>query len=278
MRKDKILVSIIVTTKNEGEVIEKLLKSIKKQTYKNIEILVVDNQSSDATKEICKNYTNVVLDFGPERSSQRNFGAKKAHGEYVLFLDADMELTPNVVEECVKTMDAGNKVGGATILEESVAKTYWEKVKAFERSFYNLTGDEMTDAARFFRKDLFFKLGGYDEKITGPEDWDLTDRLRVQGYGVGVVNAKILHYERVKNLMTLFKKKYYYGLKSHRYLTKQKVSPLSAKTIIFLRPVFYKNWRRLLLHPRLTASMYLMLLGEVVAGGLGFVVGKLTNL
>src|SRR3989304_9732791 len=88
------LVSIIVTTKNESDVIERLLKSIKSQTHDNLEIIVVDNQSSDRTKEISKQYTRNVYDYGPERSAQRNFGARKAGGQYFLFLDADMELTP----------------------------------------------------------------------------------------------------------------------------------------------------------------------------------------
>src|SRR4051812_2602470 len=95
------LVSLIITTKNEAKVIEELLISIKKQTYKNIEILIVDNSSSDKTKEIARKYTNLVFNIGPERSAQRNFGAKKAKGMFVVFLDADMILTLSVIESCV---------------------------------------------------------------------------------------------------------------------------------------------------------------------------------
>jgi len=56
------LVSIIITTKNEEKNIENCLKSIKLQTYSNIEIIVVDNNSSDQTKEISQKYTDKVLD------------------------------------------------------------------------------------------------------------------------------------------------------------------------------------------------------------------------
>lgn len=272
------LISIIITTKNEEGVLEKLLQSIKKQTYPKVEIIVVDNNSSDKTPEIAKKYTNKVYNFGPERSSQRNFGAKKAKGEYLLFLDADMELSPRVVEECVSTVNRNDKTPAATILEEPVARNFWERTKAFERSFYNLEGDELTDAARFFKKDILLELGGYDERITGPEDWDLTERLKKKAYKVGTVKAKILHYERIPSLTSLLKKKYYYGLRAHRYLEKQKVSPVSAKTIYFLRPVFYKNWKRLVLNPTLTAGMFFMLTLEMVAGGLGYLVGKARNL
>jgi len=56
------LVSIVITTKNEEKNIENCLKSIVNQTYKNIEIIVVDNNSSDSTKEISLKYTDKVFD------------------------------------------------------------------------------------------------------------------------------------------------------------------------------------------------------------------------
>lgn len=271
-------VSVIVTTKNEEGVIERLLKSIKAQTYKNVEIVVVDNHSSDLTRDIAKKYTDKVLLKGPERSVQRNYGAKKAKGKYLFFLDADMKLSPKVVEECVKVVNQDKKIAGVTILEESIASNFWEKVKAYERSFYNLEGDEVTDAARFFKSEAFKELKGYDETLTGPEDWDLTERLRKKGYKVGIVSEKIIHYERVPSIYRLLKKKYYYGLKSPRYLAKQKVKIISPKTIYFLRPVFYKHWRRLISNPILSLAMFIMFFLEMFAGGTGYLIGKLKKL
>jgi len=64
-------------------VIEDLLKSIKKQSYSPIETIIVDNSSIDKTVEIAKKYTKYVFTKGPERSSQRNYGAKKAKGKYL---------------------------------------------------------------------------------------------------------------------------------------------------------------------------------------------------
>lgn len=271
----KSLVSVIITTRNEAENIGRLLESIKKQTYPSIEIIVVDNNSTDATKSIARKYTNRVFDKGPERSAQRNFGARKARGEYLLFLDADMELSPKVVEECVSVVSGNDGIAAATILEEPVARNFWEKTKAFERSFYNLEGDELTDAARFFRRDVFEKAGGYDESITGPEDWDLPENVKKQGYKIGRVKAKIYHYERIPNLYSLARKKFYYGLKAHRYLRKQKISPMGPKTIYFLRPVFYKNWRIIIRNPLLSLSLFYMLFVELLAGGFGYALGRL---
>lgn len=272
------LVSVIVTTKNEEKNIARLLKSIKQQTFKHLEILVVDNNSSDKTKGIAGMYADNVYQYGPERSAQRNYGAKKAKGKYLLFLDADMELSEDVVRECVDLCEAERQTAGVVIPEQSIGKNFWGKAKAFERSFYNEEGDEITDAARFFSKEAFEKAEGYDESITGPEDWDLPETIRQMGFGIGRIKARIIHHEKISSVFPLVGKKYYYALKAHRYLSKQKISPVSAKTLFFLRPVFYKKWRKLITHPVLSSGMILMLLLELMGGGLGFIIGKMKKL
>lgn len=274
--KTKDLVSIIITTKNEEEVIGDLLKSITRQTYKDIEVILVDNKSTDKTLEIVSAFRKVkVYNFGFERSSQRNYGAKKSSGKFLLFLDADMRLSPKVVEECVRAAKAKKNIGSVIIPEQSLAFTFWENVKAFERSFYNEKGDPITDAARFFRKKIFKIAGGYDDTITGPEDWDLPETIRELGFEDTRINAKIFHKERIGSLVVLFKKKFFYGLYAHRYLKKHNISAVSSKTIYFLRPLFYRNWRRLLAHPLLSLGIIILLLTQTVGGGSGYIIGRI---
>lgn len=273
----KILVSIIITTKNEEQVLARLLDSIKKQTFPNTEVIVVDNYSTDSTATIAEKYHVRWYTFGPERSAQRNFGAKVAKGNFLLFLDADMELSPNVIKECIEVFRIRKNIGGIVIPERSIARNFWERVKAFERSFYNLEGDAVTDAARFLEKDIFFKVGGYDETITGPEDWDLPENIQKKGYEIVRIKSIIKHYERINSLFSLMRKKYYYGLKTNYYLKKQRVSIFSPKTIYFLRPIFYKNWRKLISHPLMTSAMFCMLFLELLSGGTGFLIGNLIN-
>lgn len=277
MNRDQ-LVSVIITTKNEEDRIVRIINSIMTQTYKNKEIILVDNNSTDKTVSIAKKLGIKVFNIGPERSAQRNFGAKKGKGAYFLFLDADMELTRDVIKECIEVVKDEPKVGAISIPEESIGNTFWEKVKAFERSFYNLEGDPTTDAARFFSKKAFEGCGGYDINITGPEDWDLRDTILKSGYRIARINALIYHYERIASLFDLLRKKFYYALKAHRYLSKQKVSILSVETIYFLRPVFYKNIDRFIKHPLLSAGLITVLSAELLAGGLGYLIGKIKNL
>ncbi|MBI2596875.1 glycosyltransferase [Candidatus Daviesbacteria bacterium] len=271
----KCPVSIIITTKNEAGAIGILLSSINKQSYKNIEVILIDNSSYDGTLEIARQFLNVkIYSLGPERSAQRNLGARKSKGKYLLFLDADMELTSDVIKDCVEVAEKEN-LSGVVIPEQSVAINFWGKVKAFERSFYSEKGDPVTDAARFFLRQVFFKVGGYDESITGPEDWDLPDRIRERGFKIGRSSEKIYHHEQDISLIILFKKKFYYGLNAHKYLTKHNIPVFSPKTIYFLRPLFYKSWVRLLKHPILSLAMIWMLLLELVGGGLGYIAGRI---
>lgn len=273
--KKKGLVSVIITTKNEEAVIENLLKSILKQTYKYIEIILVDNNSNDETLSIAKKFKGIkIYQQGPERSAQRNFGAKNTKGDFLFFLDADMELTPKVVEDCVNKIYQ-EKAEGVVIPEQSKWTNFWGEVKAYERSFYSEKGDPVTDAARFFSKKIFNKVGGYDETITGPEDWDLPDRIREKGFKIGRSTEKIYHHEQEISLLTLFKKKFYYGLNAHKYLSKHNIPIFSPKTVYFLRPLFYKNWTKLVAHPVLSIAMACMLIVESVGGGLGYMVGRI---
>src|SRR6185437_9711050 len=118
-------VSIIIPTKNSQQFLKDCLESIKNQTYKKIQLIIVDNFSKDKTVLIAKKYTKEVYKIGPERSAQRNFGAKKAKGKYLFFLDSDMKLSPNVVAECVATMHKDPKIMSLIVPEESFGEGFW---------------------------------------------------------------------------------------------------------------------------------------------------------
>lgn len=178
------LVSVIITTKDEEKNIEHCLRSINGQTFTNIELIVVDNFSEDKTVEIAKNYTSKVYLKRSERSSGRNFGAKVAIGDYLLYLDADMILSPHVIEECVEKCER-DRFDALYIPERIVGEGFWIKVRDFERSFYNGT---VVDAVRFIRKDLFERIAGFDESLVGAEDWDFDRRIREIGL-TGITNS-----------------------------------------------------------------------------------------
>jgi len=176
------LFSIVVTTKNEEKNIQNCLESIKNQSYQKLEIIIVDNFSTDKTVEISKKYTNKVFLLGPERSAQRNYGMiKQSIGDFVVYIDADMILSKRLLENCNIFLNNYPEVSGIFVSEIILGKNYWSKVRNFERSFYNGT---VIDACRVYKKDDFIKSGGFDEKIfvTGSgEDWDLDKSIKKIG-------------------------------------------------------------------------------------------------
>ncbi|MDO8748139.1 MAG: glycosyltransferase [Candidatus Omnitrophota bacterium] len=210
-------ISVIVTTRNEEKNITECLNSIRKQSYPRdkIEIIVVDNNSQDKTKESAFKYTDKVFNFGPERSAQRNFGVRQAKGKYILYLDSDMVLSPDVIKECVDKCESGNYIA-LYIPERIVGEGFWIKVRDFERGFYNAT---CIDAVRFVRKGKFQEIGGFDEALTGPEDWDFDRRISSAGE-TAVINSCLYHNEDNFDLKKYMEKKLYYTRDFERYARK----------------------------------------------------------
>jgi arabinofuranan 3-O-arabinosyltransferase len=201
---------------------------------------------------------------GPERSSQRNFGAQSAVGNYLFFVDSDMELTPKVVEDCVKVTN-GNHIDAVIIPEISIGDGFWANCKALERSCY--VGDDTIEAARFFSKSVFFSIGCFDEQITGQEDWDLQARIGKAGYKTGRVCSFIVHNEEHMSLRKTMIKKRNYGKTLKMYTRKHPKATAAQLTLI--RPAFIRNWRKLSKDPLHTSGMLFMKICEITASWIG---------
>lgn len=250
---------MIITTKNEEKNIENCLKSIKGQTFKNLELIVVDNFSKDKTAELAKKYASQVYSKGNERSAQRNYGAKVASGKYLLYLDADMILSPTVIEECVTKCEC-DKVDAIYVPERIVGDGFWIKVRDFERSFYTGT---VIDAVRFVRRDLFLQVGGFDETLIGPEDWDFDRKIRGVGQ-TAIVDFPLYHNEGRFNMNRYLKKKIYYSEGIQKYAEKWGPNDFETTKQVGIRyrllGVFVEKgkWKKLMQHPLLTVAMYFL--------------------
>jgi len=246
-----------MTTKNEQQHIASCLDSIINQTYPRTEILVIDNNSTDKTKEIAKKYTYQVYNYGNERSEQRNYGLlEKAKGDYLIYLDADMILKRNLLEESIKQI--GNSAA-LHIPEKILGKSYYSRVRNFERSFYDGT---VIDGARFFKKESFIKTGGFNEKVTGQEDWEIDLQIKKDGGRISLLkNSWINHNEAEFNLKKYLDKKSYYSKTFDIYKEKWKWNEDVKKQLSpYYRfiGVFTENgkWKKLVRHPILTMGMY----------------------
>jgi glycosyltransferase involved in cell wall biosynthesis len=238
------LVSVIVPTYNSTRFLVRCLDSIRLQTYKNIELIVVDNNSTDDTKDIAKRYTKHVFNKGPERSAQVNFGVTKASGEFIYKVDSDFELDPNVIEQCIdKAAEGFDAIVVHNTPDTSVG--WVAKIRKFEVDMYKY--DLTHSSARFVRKDVYQNIGGFNEKITAGEDYDFQNKLTRSGYKTGFVDAEALHLGEPKSFWKHMKKFYAYGKDFTNYkLNNQKES---KSQLSFIRSVYVKHWQKFLRHP-----------------------------
>ena len=264
-------VSVVVPTRNSARTLAACLESIRTQAHEPLELVVVDNDSSDGSHDLAGRWADVVLRAGPERSAQRNRGASEATGAFLLFVDSDMVLEPDVVAACMEVVGRG--ADAVVIPEQSFGDGFWARCKALERSCY--VGDDSIEAARFFRRELFEAVGGYDESLAGTEDWDLHQRARQSGARIGRVDALIWHDEGRLRLGPLAAKKFHYGRTFGRYLAKH--PRLARSQAQPFRQAVVRHRRRLAADPVTAAGMFLMKVSEGVAGGAGLVSARLRS-
>lgn len=227
-------VTVVVPTRNAARTLVACLKSLRAQTYP-CRIVVVDNGSTDGTSEIAERWADVVLEAGPERSAQRNFGARTHPADFLGFIDADMVLERSVVQEAVALLRDG--AGSVIIPERTVGTGFWVEVRAFERSFY--IGSDAIEAPRFFRREVFERAGGFDEELTGAEDWDLGQTVRRLA-PVARTAATIAHDEGSLSYLAACRKKAHYAIGVRRYLAKRGARALLDAS---RRPWLSRPWK-----------------------------------
>jgi len=260
------LVSVIIPTKNSEKTLGKCLESIKNQTYKNTEIIVVDNYSIDRTKEIAGRYTKQVYDKGPERSSQVNFGVKKARGKYVYRIDSDFILRPSVVEEAINKCENGGYDAICVHNTSDPTISFWSRVRKLERDCYK--DDNLNVAARFFSKNVFEAVGGFNEKLVAAEDYDLHNKLLKKGFKIGRINAEEVHINEPKSIWEIAEKHYYYGKTIREFI---KNNPKRGiKQLNPIRSSYLRHWKEFLKHPILTAGFIIYQFVRYGAAGLGY--------
>ena len=235
------MVSVIIPTFNSEDKLAPCLQSIRNQTYPNVEVIVVDKYSSDNTVKIAEKFNARIFLKDCERSAAKNYGAANAKGLFVLFADSDQELTSTVLEECV-TVCLSIGADAAIILEEPIPKNFLAECRRMEKELYK--GDAIFEIPRFFKRDIFQKLGGYDEDIAYGEDSDLYMRMEKAGFKARRVQPKIRHNEGELSMKKIALKAHYYGrslpifIRKNPYLATKKHNPIRAIRLHNIRPLF----------------------------------------
>ena len=203
------IVSVIIPTFNSERTIGRCLRSVKNQSYSSTEIIVVDRYSSDATLEIARKFSAKVWLLDSERSAAKNFGVVKSNGVFIMFVDSDMVLSSNLVEECVTL--CLNENAEAVIMPELPISSggFFGKCRVMEKSLYS--SDELLAIPRFFTRKLFQEMGGFDKSLIYGEDADLYARIKMDKRRIARAKTQILHLEGDFSWRNVVLKAYYYG-------------------------------------------------------------------
>jgi len=274
---EKTLVSIIIPVKNSSTYLADCLSSIKAQSYKDIEVLVVDSHSADATLNIAKQFGVKILQFEKKQKMgifdapfKRNYGVEHSKGSYVYYVDADMQLPQKLVEEIITLFGTG-QFGALVVAEDSVGSGIWAKAKQLERRCY--WGDDTIEAARVFTRKTWNAMGGLDTSLGGGgDDWDLHQRILSSGLKIGRTKNYVLHNEGNLKLSSLMKKRFMYGRDSIKYLVKK---PKASFVSYFpIRLAFIRNWRLFAKSPIVSATFIIMRFCEYAAGFAGIIYSR----
>ena len=205
------MISIIIPAYNEEKYLPKLLDCIKKQTYKDYEIIVADANSKDKTRQISKRYGCRVLKGGMPAAG-RNNGAKAAKGDVLLFLDADSLIERDFLENALNDIQKRKLDAAGSYLHplsnNPIYKIFlvifnvWTYITQF---FYpNACGSGI-----FCKKWLHKKIKGFDETIKLSEDMDYVRRAGKHGKFRIIKNSKLIYsmrrYDKEGRLMVGFK-------------------------------------------------------------------------
>ena len=253
-------VTVVVPTRNNMRTIEACLRSVVEQTNPEVELIVVDNHSTDGTPDVARHFADRVISAGPERSAQRNTGVEAASAEWVLWLDSDMILPPRTISVAVETATATGATGIA-LPERTIGDGFWTACRALERECY--LDDPWLHNPRLVRRDYLLGDGAFHTDMSGPEDADL--RMKMRGSGAGIELAPIIidHDEGRLTVRDVLSKRYYYG-RSIPTFAEEHDGAVSAQGRAVLKS-YVRNHRRLLKDPGHAAGM--VVLRALEAGG-----------
>ncbi len=180
-------ISLIIPLYNEEKLIAGTLQSIMKakttfeQTPDNIlEVIVVDNNSTDKSMEICKKFdVKIVTEEIHNIAKVRNTGAKHSTGDVLCFLDADSKVTSNIFSLITERMITEKYIGGGTKFKLDKSNLLFKLIYLCSNAFTRIFG--LSGVLIYVKKEDFEKLGGFNENYYAAEDIDFVLKMKNLG-------------------------------------------------------------------------------------------------
>ena len=198
-------VSVIIPCYNSHEYLGEALKSIFNQTFKDLEIIVIDDGSSkEETITYLKSLpSNIKVLYkkngGP--ASARNLGIQESKGEFIVALDSDDKFHRKFIETSINILKQHKEVGIVSCYAKhfGLSNKVWRTKAHDDFSFFL---ENKIVACSAYRKQCWLEVNGFDESfVLGLEDWDFWIRVTQKGWKVHVINKAMFHYRKKESSM-----------------------------------------------------------------------------
>lgn len=206
MQDNRPLVSVIIPAYNNANYLNATITSVLTQTYKNIEIIVIDDGSTDHTFEVLNLYVNsikVIQSPNMGAAHARNLGLRVANGSLVAFLDSDDLWTTNKIEKQVSTLIekdldlvycSGKEFDGSGNMLNTHKAKFSGNCYPYFSEFPTVAIITLGCSTAVFKTELIKKSGLFDENFKGPaEDWDFFRRV-CRYANVGFIEEELVQY------------------------------------------------------------------------------------
>lgn len=215
MRNERV--SVIIPNYNREKTIKHSILSVINQTYKNIEIIVVDDNSSDNSKELLmeltNQYKNLKVYFNNKNKGanfSRNKGAELSTGEYIAFLDSDDQFLPRKIERQMEILDRlkNNDIGiiFTNMLIKNKPMLHYKSdsfINIEDIIFRNRLGGF---SSVLMKKDVFFEVGKLDEELLSCQDWDMYLKVLSKYSGYIISDPLVKYYLQDDSISKNFNK------------------------------------------------------------------------
>lgn len=209
-------ISVIMATYNRAGTIERAVRSVLNQTFKEFELVIVDDGSKDNTEEVIKAFNDSRITYYKKenggQSSARNYGIKRAKGKYIMFLDDDDEFIDTALERSYKKIeDTGLKWIYCTqyLSIRKEGEVLVSRGNGIKGDVYKyLLGGNFLGTGEIFAKEIFERVGYFDENLKIYEDKELRVRLAKEGYKIDLLEGFIYkYYENESSVSSAYKDK-----------------------------------------------------------------------
>lgn len=252
--------SVVVPVRDGADLLPRLAASLQDQPGTIVELVVNDDPvSSDDTAAWCQHASSERLPItycqvNTRLGEGRLEGARRARGEVLVFLDADMLVEPGLLAEGVRLLEVG--ATSVVLTEEQVAHDFWGRCKWLEKRAAR--NSDIVESARMFSRQTYWAAGGHDPDLVFGEDKDIDLKVRRLGGPVARTRSQVLHDDGEWTLRRQYRRTRYWAQHIDPKQVAQNEGVAIQAGFAWRLEHYASRWRLLAQHPLLASGIVVL--------------------